>query len=135
MKYRKLDKNGDFSFGHGAQDYFVDSSEAVAQAIQTTLALFQGEWFLDSTVGVPWTTEVLGYGTQGLYDTVIQRVILSVQGVDSIVNYSSFLDTQSRLLSVTAEVNTIFGSTIVTTTVDVATGYGVGGYGEHPYGE
>lgn len=135
MRYRKLDSNGDFSFGHGVQDYFVDTPAAVAQAIKTTLALFQGEWFLDNTIGVPWSTDVLGYNTQGLYDTVIQGSIVAVQGVDSIVTYFSSFDPQTRLLTVSAEVKTIFGSTVVTTTVDIATGYGVGGYGEHPYGE
>jgi hypothetical protein len=135
VKYRRLDNNGDFSFGHGAQDYLVDSPAAVAQAIKTTLALYQGEWFLDTTVGIPYITDVLGYGTQGLYDTLIQSTVASVQGVDSIISYTSSLDHFTRVLTVTMEVKTIFGSTMVTTAIDIATGYGIGGYGEHPYGE
>lgn len=136
MRYRKLDSNGDYTFGHGRLDFLIDSPATVAQAIQTSLALFQGEWFLDTSKGVPWNTEVLGYGTQSLYDTVIKEAIRGVQGVVSIASYISTLDTKARRLSVQVTVLTQFGqlSTTASLTPPVVTGYGVGGYGQQPFG-
>ncbi len=37
MKYRKLDENGDMTFGSGLDDYFIDSAEAaIYQRIRET---------------------------------------------------------------------------------------------------
>lgn len=115
MRYRKLDANGDYVFGHGSIDFLVNSSAAVGQAIETALRLIQGEWFLDTLAGVPYYTQILGYNTQSLYDTVIKNAIRNVQGVVSIVSYSSFLNAATRVLSISATVNTQFGQTAITT--------------------
>lgn len=135
MRYRKLDSNGDYSFGRGALNFYIDSSAAVAQAIQTSLNLFQGEWFLDITAGVPWYTQVVGYDTQALYDSLIKDKIKSVEGVLSIISYTSTLDTRARQLDIAVQVSTIFGVVSISQTLAVQTGYGTGGYGRTPYGE
>lgn len=129
MIYRKLTATGDYSFGHKKNDFFVNSSAAVAQAIQTALKLIQGEWFLDNTVGVPYFTQVLGYNTQSLYDSVIKQAILGVQGVNAILNYSSSLNTVTRMLTVNVTVNTIFSLGVATSVTLQLGGYGVGPYG------
>jgi hypothetical protein len=134
MRYRALTSTGDYRFGHGKQDFLVDSPATVAQAIQTGLLLFQGEWFLDIEAGMPWGTQVLGYGTQPLYDTVIKSKILSITGVKSIITYSSSLSRAKRALTVSVTVDTAFGITSVTTTIGGG-GFGVGGFGERGFGE
>jgi len=91
MRYRALDANGDYSFGLGPQEYLANSPQTVAQAVLTALLLHQGEWFLDITAGMPWETQVLGFGTGSLYDAAIKNAILGVEGVASIVSYSSAL--------------------------------------------
>jgi len=111
MRYRVLDPNGDYTFGQGASEFLVNSPECVAQAVKTRLALFSGEWFLDTTIGVPYLTEVLGMGTVGTYDLTIQAAILQTQGVQSIDEYSSSLNTTTRVLTITCNLNTIYGST------------------------
>jgi hypothetical protein len=55
MRYRKLDANGDYTFGGGSNDFLVNTPETVAQAVMTRLNLLQGEWFLDTTAGMPWS--------------------------------------------------------------------------------
>lgn len=109
MRYRKLDSNGDFVFGHGTADYLINSSAAVAQAVLTALELFQGEWFLDNQAGVPYMQQILGYNTQSLYDIILKQVIFNVQGVTGIVSYTSVLNPTTRKLTVTATINTQFG--------------------------
>src|SRR6185312_7089537 len=87
MRYRKLDANGDYSFGNQQADFYINTPEAVAQAVKTRLALFTGEWFLDVTEGTPWRTEVLGKYTQAAYDIVLKERIVDTPGVQSLDAY------------------------------------------------
>lgn len=112
MRYRKLDADGDYTLGTGA-DFHQDSPQAVAQAVRTRLLLFTGEWFLDTDDGTPWDTEVLGKYTTSTYDAVIKSRILGTQGVVSIDTYESKLDRQTRALSITATITTAYGQAAV----------------------
>jgi hypothetical protein len=132
MRYRGLTQDRDYRFGEGPSEFLVNSPACVAQAVLTALLLHRGEWFLDTTVGMPWETQVLGYNTQSLYDAAIKSVILGVEGVDSIVTYSSTLNRATRALLVAATLNTIYGRTLVK--VNLSGGYGIGPFGEVPYG-
>ena len=109
MRYRKLTESGDYTLGHGLADFYIDQPEAVAQAISTRLKLFQGEWFLDSSAGVPYYTEVLGENTRSTYDDAIRSAILETQGVTDILSYNS-TPGDSRSLLITATVSTQYGS-------------------------
>lgn len=136
MRYRKLDINGDYTFGHGGADFLVNSAATVGQAIQTALLLVQNEWFLDNTAGVPYYTQIFGYDTQSLYDSVLKAAILNVQGVTDILNYTSTLNTVTRQLVVNVTVQTQFSQPITVTaqlqtpSFGYGVNYGVGGYGQ-----
>ncbi|KVP84559.1 hypothetical protein WJ95_20585 [Burkholderia ubonensis] len=117
MRYRKQDADGDYVFGGGDADFLVNTPETVAQAVLTRLRLLRGEWFLDTTAGMPWATDVLGKYTSGTYDAAIRQCILGTQGVTEITNYSSSVEPETRKLSVTATINTIYGDTTVKTTL------------------
>lgn len=112
MRYRKLDANGDYTLGTGA-DFYQDTPDAVAQAVMTRLRLHSGEWFLDTTDGTPWGSDVLGKYTLSTYDTVIQQRILSTPGVQGIASYTSSIDTRARALSIAATIDTIYGQATV----------------------
>ena len=116
MRYRKLDANGDYTLGTGA-DFLQDTPEAVAQAVRTRLALWAGEWFADTSDGTPWDTEVLGKFTASTRDAVIKEQILGTPGVTSIDEYLSTFDGKARRLSITATISTAYGTTIVQTTL------------------
>ena len=75
MRYRKLDADGDYSFGARQADFFRDSPDTVAQAVKTRLMLLRGEWFLDSTEW-PWQGEVLGKQPRASYDWAIRQRML-----------------------------------------------------------
>lgn len=109
MRYRKLTASGDYTFGFGQQNFYANSPQTVAQAVLTALLLHRGEWFLNVTVGMPWETQVLGFGTQSLYDSAIKTCILGVQGVYSIISYSSSFNASKRALTVVATINTVYG--------------------------
>jgi hypothetical protein len=135
MRVRALSPTGDFVFGNGVQNYIANSPQAVAQCVYTALRLLQGEWFLDTSAGVPWLTEVVGFGTGSVYDTIIQNAILGVQGVESIVTYSSSL--VDAVLTVAATVATIYGNASVPEVgipLPALPGYGLSGFGLSGFG-
>jgi hypothetical protein len=118
MKYRRLDPNGDYSFGRGGQD-FTQDIDAIAQAIKTKLLLLQGEWWEDTGEGLPLFQHILGVAgnEEGLSgaDLLIQERILQTPGVTTIDNYNrTYTD---RAYSVSCDVNTVYGSTSVSTTL------------------
>ncbi|CAB3729315.1 hypothetical protein LMG3458_04690 [Achromobacter deleyi] len=113
MRYRKMDANGDYSFGGQQADFHRDTPEAVAQAVKTRLMLLRGEWFLDTSEGMPWRTEVLGKRFEASYDGAIRERILGTPGVTGIAEYSSRLDAESRALAVAATISTLYGTAIV----------------------
>ena len=113
MRVRALDANGDMQFGQGQANFLINTPSAVAQCVQTRLGLFTGEWFLDNTAGTPWSTEVLGKYTQGLYDPVLQGVILGTPGCTGIVtgSYSSIFNSITRQLTISCEIQTAYDGT------------------------
>jgi hypothetical protein len=118
MRVRKQDPvTGDYIWGHQQNDFWLNAPDGIAQAIQTRLALFTGEWFLDVTDGTPWTTQVLDKYTKDQYDAAIQDRILGTPGVVQIASYSSSVNTTTRTLTVTATVNTQYGTTTLSTTI------------------
>ena len=110
MRYRKLDSNGDYVFGHRSSDFYVDTAEAVAQAVQTRLKLATGDWFLDLTEGTPYFPSILGHGTNATYDIALKQRILGTPGVTGIENYQSSLDPNTRRLTVVCQINTRYGT-------------------------
>lgn len=114
MRYRKLSDLGDYTFGHGTADFYVDQAEGVAQAVATRLRLLTGEWFLDSTEGTPYSTEVIGKNTVPFYDYAIQKRILGTDGCTGLVKYSSSLNPGNRSLTIAATITTQFSARPVT---------------------
>lgn len=111
MRYRTLDADLDMTFGQGRANFLVDTPATVAQAVLTRLMLLRGEWFLDVTAGMPWSTDVLGANTGQRYDQAIREQILDTEGVISIVLYSS--TKVARSLQVAVTVATRYGQEIL----------------------
>lgn len=137
MRVRALDANGDMTWGRGSGNFLVDSPEFVRQKVLTGLGLWRGEFFLNTSAGMPWSTEVLGKNTQAFYDAAIQKQVLSTSGVTGINSYSSSFDAVTRLLSVSMRVQTQFGAITITTTFAPprTSGFGIGGFGTIPFGQ
>lgn len=112
MRVRKLSPTGDYVFGMNEGGLFIDSPEAVAQVVMTSLKLFYGEWYLDTTVGMPWLQQVFGYGVKDIADQVIINYILNVEGVQDLTNWVSSYDPATRkYTSISATLDTIYGQT------------------------
>ncbi|SAQ28106.1 bacteriophage protein [Klebsiella oxytoca] len=114
MRYRREDDDGDYTFGQGDDTWLVNSPEAVAQAIKTRFLLWYGQWFLDNTEGTPWIQSVLGKQRPETYNLAIRQRILETQGVSSITAFNTTVDGRTRRVTFTATVETIYGTTTVT---------------------
>lgn len=114
MRYRREDENGDYSFGQGDATFLTDTPEAVAQAVKTRLALWRGQWFLDTEEGTPWKQDVLGKQYTDAYYMAVKQRILATPGVLEINNFSVTRDADSRRMNFTATLRTRFGDTSIT---------------------
>lgn len=110
MRYRKLDSNGDMTFGNQQADFYRDTPEAVAQAVWTRLRLWTGEWFIDTTEGTPYQQAALGTNKSKTIEPAIRSRILNTQNVTSIESFSLTIDPDNRVASISAVINTAFGS-------------------------
>ena len=103
---------GDMTFGQGSANFLVNSPACVAQLIGTRLNLWEGEWFLDQTAGMPWMQNVIGRHTAAEYDQAIREHVLETQGVTGLVSYSSRYDSATRTLTPAGVVDTAYGANI-----------------------
>jgi hypothetical protein len=117
MRYRALSPTGDYQFGNGQLDFLINSPEAVAQAVETYLKLWLGEWFLNTNDGTPWLEGVFGYNSQEEADQTLIQTILNINFggqtlVQNLTNWQSSVDPKTRAYtSISATIDTIFGQT------------------------
>lgn len=110
MRLRMQDSSGDYTFGRSLGNFWVNTPAGVGQLIETRLKLWEGEWFLDTTDGTPYAQQILGTGTQSLYDLAIQQRVLATQGVTAIESYSSSVNPINRQLTVSMLVMTQYST-------------------------
>lgn len=109
MRYRKLDVNGDYTFGGDQRAFYVNVPAAPAQAVKTRLGLELGEFFLDTSDGTNWRTGVLGRYTAAIRDDTLRARILGTPEVTGIASYSSSVDGITRTFNVSATIDTSYG--------------------------
>lgn len=113
MTVRQLSPTGDFTFGASQLNFLANSPAAVAQVVQTSFLLWIGEWYLDTSQGMPWLQGVLGKHNQTTADVTVQDFALGIQGVVDISDFVS-IDTQSdRNYTASFEIDTLYGPTPV----------------------
>lgn len=115
MKYRKLDENGDYSFGNNSFDY-IDADNAIAQAIKTKLQLFYGEWWEDVSLGLPMFQSILGQvSNENLRRTVILLCAEQIQKVEGVSSVDSIdVAISARKLTLDIDVTTEYNTSLTT---------------------
>jgi len=110
MKYRKLDENGDSTFG---SQVFYTGREAVAQAILTRLRLLYGEWWENTADGLPLFESILraygGNDVREAVDLLISERIQGTENVTQLITYESTFDPNTRHYGAYCIVDTAFG--------------------------
>lgn len=117
MRYRKLDSDGDYTFGGNANDFY-EGTLAASQAIKTNLLLLKGEWWEDTEKGLPLFQNILGQAGTPEHvqatDLLVQDVILNTPGVIRIKNFKSTYE--HRKYSLTCTVETQYGDAVTEVT-------------------
>src|SRR5215469_1659960 len=102
ISVRQLDQNHDPLYGNGQQNFLTDIY-AVAQLIDTSLLLLQGEWFLQPSAGFPLFQKILGQPGVGnnpqIVAPLIQQTIIAVPYVLTLNNVQLNYDSLSRTFS------------------------------------
>lgn len=104
-----LDENNDLYLdGNGNTKLTVLEEELVRQRLWITLSMFKGEWFANTSFGIPYLDRdgsgeglsILGGKNMTLLDFELQSAIRRTKGVEDIVSYSSSFDRRTRRVTV-----------------------------------
>lgn len=122
MKYRRLDENWDYVFGHGKNDY-LEGREAVGQAVKSRLLLLYGEWWEDLEDGLPLFERILASSgsdaNKQAVDIIFARRIGDTTGVLNVSWYDSTFDRNKRAYSFSCRVDTVYGELYVSNVREV----------------
>jgi hypothetical protein len=88
----------------------VHDALAIGQHVRQRLMTFEGEWFLDTTAGVPWLDRILGRGYDpALAEAVVKAEVLATDGVTEITSFSVRFVSDPRQLDIRGvEVLTVY---------------------------
>jgi hypothetical protein len=113
-----LNDDCDLSIKNGKIVPALDADEVI-QRIRTHLWRYYGEWFLDTTLGMPWYggVKLLGNKNFTLAGLYVRKEILNVYGVSQIVSVAVSPDVTGRTTTIGAQVLTIYGATELKTIV------------------
>lgn len=96
----------------------VEGSNQKAQQIKIALLTFLGEWFLDTSIGVPYFEQVLLKQVDKVkIENVFRQKIAAVKGVTRVLKVDTQIDRRNRLLVVNFEAETAAG--VVRDTVSI----------------
>ena len=77
----------------------VDKAAALLQKVHQRLLLFLGEWFLDTTRGVPYFENILGGYNIEVIASIFTHEILKEKAVENVVNTEFSFDSIHRKLT------------------------------------
>lgn len=122
MKSLKLDKNThDLVFENGELLIVEDTDgnpEQIVQNLRTRLLFFRGEWFLDTSVGLPYFTDIMVKSPNIPHiEAVIKLEILEVSGVLEITQFDLNFDIAARKMTINFAVSTMYGNAQLTETI------------------
>ncbi len=109
MKIRNLTPDGDFTYGKGLQNYLTGNA-AIALNIKCYLKLWVGNCFWALQAGINYA-QLLDKGRKKQLVTALEQGIQTRYGVMGVNQLEVDFDEQTRDLTVTYDVATIFTNT------------------------
>lgn len=88
----------------------ITGADRILQAIKIRLRTWYGEWFLDTTIGLPYLDKIMVKNPSlPTIDNLLRAEILAVDGVAYAPSVVSVVDASKRTLSVTFTADTTYG--------------------------
>ena len=112
----------DLVFINGQTTVTQEQSDIVAQRLKITLFTFLGEWFLDTSLGVPYYQQIFGkVRSKAAIDAIFQNIISADPGVIEIREFSSQMSTADRGYTMTFKVRVADDS--ITDDITISVGF------------
>lgn len=108
-----LDDDNDLVFENGDL-VFSKGLDAIVQQCRIAMQMFQGEWFLNLDAGLPYWESILGQKPSVAIQAAqifVRRELELIDGVVDILKLDVSYTRETRVLSVTWQVDTEFGET------------------------
>jgi len=114
MSQLKQTDDGDLAIENNSFS-LVTESEEIRQRIKQNLQTFLGEWFLDTTLGVPYFQVVFDKNSPpSLIEDVFKAAILETEGVVELVEFTDLdLDSATRELTVDFSYRDLFSDSVL----------------------
>lgn len=111
----RLDKlTHDILLVDGDFELTTTEDESLAQRLKVKLLTWQSEWYLDSTVGIPYIQSILGKNRSlQAIEAIFQDAILEEPEVLQLVSLNTSLNKVNRILTVTFNVRSASGDEII----------------------
>lgn len=88
----------DLKISNGDFQLCANNSDAIAQLVSIRLKTLAGEWFMDTSIGIPYFTEILGRKRNDRFlRHVILRQMETIPGVAQITNFQTQEDSLGGL--------------------------------------
>ena len=106
MIFRALNSQGDWLWGQGVGGY-ATGNDAIGLNIETRIRSWSGNCFFSTNDFIDWFS-LLDVGQENNLVQTIKQTILQSYGVVNITSFSYTLNPATRILSFTADIQTIF---------------------------
>lgn len=105
-----LSRDHDLDVGLLGELSFIEGAERISQQVKVTLLAFLGEWFLDTSFGVPYFESILVKSPdRASIEAVLRARIRAVPGVDRVRRLDLDIERELRILRVTFDADTAAG--------------------------
>lgn len=89
---------------------FVEGADEVVQRLRQRLRTFFGEWFLNTSLGIPYFQEILKKNPQqGVVDAILKKHIVNTPGVIKLLEYAFETNASARTSTLTFKVLSVDG--------------------------
>lgn len=93
----------DIAYKNGLVRYATSGNE-VAQRVITRIRRLQGEWFIDTTAGMPYLQDILGKRDINYFKLLLRKEILNTDGVQSINTFRMSFNSKTGYISIYVEI-------------------------------
>lgn len=109
MRVRRIDSNGDWTFGDGFSNY-ARKSEAIAQCVKTRLLSLRNDWFLNPDLGIKWFDYLKKNPELRVMEVDLKNTILKTDGVVELTGFDISIDNDSRACTVSISYTDIYNN-------------------------